>query len=129
MASAADRSTPETPLVMYHDGTCPLCAVEVAHYRGVDRDGALAFCDAAADAEGLADAGLSRDAALARLHVRRPDGTVVSGARAFVEIWRRLPGWRRIAPIAGAPPIIWILEGLYRVSLTLRPWIARRMAK
>ena len=36
-------------------------------------------------------AGLSRDSALARLHVRGPDGQLASGARAFTTLWRSLP--------------------------------------
>lgn len=111
--------------VMFHDGACPLCAIEVAHYRKADRDGAIAFIDADADEAALADAGLTREQALARLHVRLPDGRMVSGARAFVALWAALPGWRRLAPIAGAPPVIWLMEGVYRVFLPLRPAFAR----
>ena len=114
---------------MFHDGDCPLCAVEVAHYKKIDLDGALAFCDATKEDRALESAGLTRDQALGRLHVRRPDGSLASGARAFVEIWRRLPGWRRIAPVAALPPFIWVLEAGYRVTLIVRPWLAERISR
>lgn len=133
--SAAPRSavSPGERTVMFHDGACPLCSIEVAHYRALDRDGAVDFVDASdPNAEAaLAARGLSRAQALQRLHVIDADGRVVSGARAFIALWRRLPGWRRLAPIAGAPPIVWVLEGLYRLFLPLRPalaFIAARLA-
>ncbi len=113
---------------MFHDGDCPLCSIEVAHYRRLDREGALQFVDATnpqAARAALAAAGIDENTALKRLHVVRPDGQVVSGARAFVAIWRQLPGWRRLAPIAGAPPFIWVMELAYRLFLPLRPLLAR----
>lgn len=112
-------------VTMYHDGACPLCSMEVDHYRKIDREGRIRFVDAADGGAGLSEAGLTQDRALKRLHVRLSDGRLVSGARAFVEIWRVLPGWRRLAPIAAHPPIIWILEAAYRVFLPVRPVMAR----
>lgn len=116
---------------MFHDGDCPLCSLEVAHYRRLDRDGAVAFVDAADPNAGaaLAAHGLNREQALKRLHVITADGQVASGARAFVALWRRLPGWRFLAPIAGAPPIIWLLELAYRAFLPVRPFAARVAAR
>ncbi len=112
--------------IMFHDGACPLCSLEVAHYQRVDTAGAVTFVDAAsAESEALLAAhGLTRAQALARLHVITAEGDVASGARAFVALWRRLPGWRRLAPIAGAPPIIWLLELGYRAFLPVRPLLA-----
>lgn len=114
---------------MLHDGACPLCSVEVAHYRRLDRAGAITFVDASDPNVDLTAFGISREAALKRLHVVGPDGRVTSGARAFVALWERLPGWRRAAPIAGRPPIIWVLEALYRVFLPVRPLLARLTAR
>ncbi len=119
------------PVTMFHDGACPLCSQEVAYYRRTDADGRIRFCDAAdpRTAADLAEAGLTQEAALKRLHVRRADGRVVSGARAFVEVWRQLPGWRHVAPIASAPPVIWMLELGYRMFLPFRPVVAKLMRR
>lgn len=126
-------NNPDEPLRMFHDGACPLCTLEVAHYRKLDREGKISFIDATcADKDvsaQLVSAGLTQAVALRRLHVVLPDGRIVSGARAFVALWRVLPRWRRIAPIAGAPPIIWILEGLYRLFLPIRPLLARSLGR
>ena len=101
---------------VFFDGACPLCRREIAHYAARDRDGRLAFADIAADAAPLAAIGVSRDEALARLHVRRADGTVVSGARAFAEIWSCLPRWRLLArALEAVPGAMALAEVAYRV--------------
>jgi len=89
---------------VYYDGGCPVCAREIGVYRR--RPGADSFvwvdvtqADAAAFGPGL-----SREAAMARMHVRRTDGTIVDGAAAFAEIWRGMPGLRWLGRLLGLPP-------------------------
>ncbi len=121
---------------MLHDGACALCRAEVAHYRALDANQEIVFVDAS-DQDALTAASpvisVGQDDALARLHVLTPEGEVVTGARAFVAVWRVLPGWRHLAPLASLPGVIHLLEELYRLSLHVRPplarWVARRAAK
>jgi predicted DCC family thiol-disulfide oxidoreductase YuxK len=71
-------------------------------------------------------AGLSRQAALARLHLRRPDGSLVSGAAAFTTLWRALPRWSWLGRLFDSRTGWWLLEAGYRVFLAFRPiWRAR----
>lgn len=111
---AADAGLPQ----VFYDGACPLCRAEIGLYR---RSGAQAeFCDISPDGASLPD-GANRDDMLARFHVRRADGRVVSGAAAFAELWKATPGWRWLGHLTGRPPFVWVAEGLYRVFLRLRP--------
>lgn len=117
----------ETPIV-YFDGSCPLCTFEIGHYeRQAGADG-IRFVDASKKDASLGD-DLSPEAAMGRFHVRREDGTLVSGAAGFVEIWRTLPRWRRAAQIADLPGVTPLLELGYRGFLPLRPALSRLAAR
>jgi predicted DCC family thiol-disulfide oxidoreductase YuxK len=100
-------------LQTFYDGGCPLCSKEIAHYRKIDRAGRIDWIDiTAADAE-LAAAGLDLATAMRRLHVREPDGGVVSGVPAFLAIWRRLPRWHLLAAAVTALRLTGPLEWAY----------------
>lgn len=121
-------SGPEPPLTVYYDGACPLCRAEIGHYRGQDGADALCFRDVSASTGDLPE-GVSREQALARFHVRRADGGVVSGALAFIEIWKLLPRWRWAARIAGLPGVALLMEGAYRLFLPIRPCLSKAFGK
>lgn len=103
-----------------------MCRAEIGMYQ---RGGASArFVDIANGDDGPQE--IERDKALERFHVRRADGTLLSGAAAFAELWKATPGWRWLGHIGGAVPFVWIGEGLYRAFLLIRPtiqrWVRRR---
>ena len=98
-----------------------MCHAEIDHYR---RQGAQAAFNDIADGASP-PAGLTRQQALARFHVRTSTGEMVSGARAFAELWKATPGWRWLGRLAARPPLLWLLEGLYRLFLPVRPLLQR----
>ena len=53
---------------------------------------------------------------------------MVSGAAAFVAMWRVLPGLKFLAFVASFPPCLWALERAYLQFLRMRPSI-QRMAR
>lgn len=114
-------SSAPTTCTVYYDGACPLCRREIAHYQR--RAGALpiAWIDASACESAALGADLPRSAAMARLHVRTADGSLVSGAAAFAAIWARVPGYRWLAAIAAQRPAMAAMEALYLAFLRLRP--------
>ncbi len=63
---------------------------------------------------------LSREAAMARLHLRNADGTLVSGAQAFTSLWTSLPRWAWLGRLLGSGIPLRMLEAGYRLFLTLR---------
>jgi predicted DCC family thiol-disulfide oxidoreductase YuxK len=111
------------PLTVLYDGSCPLCRREIGMYQRTEGGETVAWCDVS-----LPDAaqhGLTREAAMARFHVVDADGALKSGAEAFIALWLSLPRWRWLGRIASAPPLPWVLEGMYRAFLPVRPWLQR----
>ncbi len=108
---------------VYYDGSCPLCAVEIRHYRGLDSDNKLDFVNVSEPDAVLPDT-LTRQQAMARFHVKAGSGDLISGARAFAEVWTNLPTWRWAAWLAGIPGVMHLLEVGYSASLLIRPAIS-----
>ncbi|MFS0738603.1 DUF393 domain-containing protein [Sphingomonas sp. 1P06PA] len=110
-------------LTVWHDGTCPLCAREIAFMRRLDRAGAIRFVDAADPA---AVCPIDRGALLDRFHARE-DGVMLSGAAAFAAMWRAIPLLRPIGLAARNPIVLALLERAYRLFLRGRPRLQRAL--
>ena len=115
---------PQPCRTVYFDGSCPLCSIEIAHYRSSEGSGDIAFVDVS-QADAPMDADLDREQAMARFHVRLPDGSLQSGAAGFVALWQALPRWRWLARLAGHRRVLPVLEQLYVLFLPWRARIAR----
>ena len=108
-------------VTVWYDSACPLCVREIAFMRRLDKHGAIEFLDLYT----ANDCPLDRKLLLKRFHARERGGPVVSGAKAFAAMWRALPPLRLLGVIARFPPVLWILEGLYRLFLVFRPGLQR----
>ena len=104
---------------VYYDGACPVCSREIAAYQRAKGAEALCFVDVSRPDAALAP-GLTREAALARMHVRRADGSMASGAAAFAALWSALPGWAWLGRIAALPVVAPLLELGYQGFLRVR---------
>ncbi|MEM6744662.1 MAG: DUF393 domain-containing protein [Pseudomonadota bacterium] len=118
-ATAASAADPAAACEVFYDGACPLCRREIATYRKMDGMDAIDWRDVAADEFAAPD--LDRDAALKRFHVRLESGEIVSGARAFLAVWRRSPRLGPIARLLDRRPFVDVLELGYRGFLKIRP--------
>lgn len=110
------KPTQKSPTV-YFDGGCPVCSREIAMYQRQPGADGVRWVDVAHCEASELGAGLSRPAAMARLHLRDADGHLVSGAAAFTTLWRSLPRWAwhgrhavaagsRLPDVSGgAPPV------------------------
>ena len=117
MAGPATAGTDPHSLTVWYDGDCPICTAEIGLIRTLDRASAIEFVDLSLPGGCPTD----RAARLARIHAQPRDGRMVSGAAAFVAMWRVLPRLRPLATLASPPPILWLLERAYLLFLKLRP--------
>lgn len=113
---------------LYYDGACPICAREVAMYRRQPGADGVCWVDVARCDTAALGPDLTRDAALARLHLRRPDGSLVSGAAAFTGLWQSLPRWSWLGRLFGSAAALSLLEAGYRAFLAVRPLWRRKGA-
>jgi predicted DCC family thiol-disulfide oxidoreductase YuxK len=120
----ATSEQPNACLTVFHDGSCPLCQREIALAKKVTEGEAVAFVDVSAAALGDVAPGLSADTAMRRFHVQRADGTLLSGAAAFLELWSRSPRLTWLNWIARRPLLVAVLDRLYAGLLVIRPSIA-----
>lgn len=112
-------------LTVFYDGACPLCRREIAWYRQQDGAASIDWRDVSVDTEPDVAPGLTKDAALRRFHVLSSDGRLLSGARAFVELWSTLPGLQRVSRALRHTWIMPVLELGYRAFLAIRPVVQR----
>lgn len=108
-------------LCVYYDGGCPLCRAEIASYQRTEGGESLRWVDASSGNAEQLGPDLDAAKALARMHVRRADGSLLQGAAAFAEIWSQLPRWRWLARLARLPGALPVLDLLYTVFLAIRP--------
>lgn len=112
-------------LTVMFDGACPLCRREIGLYQSLTPLETVAWLDVSEVAANLNPTDQARF--MARFHVRQKDGSLLSGAEAFVALWLTMPGWRWLGRLARLPGITPLLELAYRGFLHLRPTLQRWM--
>ena len=110
-----DHYAGAAPLRVFYDGRCPLCRRARARYGRAGRLGELRWLDVNTHMEELSRLGISKAAALGRIHVIGPDGRIQTGAAAIAAIWRRLPHWRYrlLAALTRLPGALPVAERVY----------------
>jgi len=109
------------PLTVYYDGACPVCRCEIAGYRQMRGASGMRWVDVATCERPDLGEGLDRKRALYRFHVRLTDGRLVSGASAFIAVWRDLPALGWLVHLFYNPPGRWMLNIVYAAFLRARP--------
>jgi predicted DCC family thiol-disulfide oxidoreductase YuxK len=117
-----------TPTSVLYDGSCPICSREIAKYKKGDPLGQICWLDVSS-ANFVAPMGPSQEALMQRFHVIRPDGSIVSGAAAFVHVWEQLPSWRNLARLGRIPGMLNLMEFGYEMFLYFRPKLQRIFAQ
>ncbi len=118
-------------LTVWYNSKCPVCDAGIDRQRNrllrAVKAGAIDFRDIGEEPEALAAHGAGIEDVRRRLHAVDADGRLYVGADCAVEIWRRTPGDRWLAAIAGAAPVRPLARFLYdRFADRLYAWNRRR---
>jgi predicted DCC family thiol-disulfide oxidoreductase YuxK len=108
-------------LTVFFDGACPICDREISTYKQCTGANKISWIDVSRATDAEIAPGLRKDEALARFHVLRTDGSLVSGGEAFAAIWAALPRFRLLGQIIRMPPLPWFLNWAYDIFLKARP--------
>jgi predicted DCC family thiol-disulfide oxidoreductase YuxK len=112
----ASKPHPEIPVsapVVLYDGSCPLCAREIAHYRRLRGAQRIDWVDIAREPDLEGRYGVRPADAMARFHVRDGQGRWLTGAFAFAELWSHLPGYRLAGSALRALRLLSLLDRAY----------------
>ncbi len=119
--SANDISdTKDQTLTVYYDGSCPVCSREINWYKNRRATETITWQDVSKENDSHVACDLQTNQAMERFHVRRSDGTLVSGAAAFSELWSSIPALKVIGFVTKLPVVRSIAEAAYKVFLYFR---------
>jgi predicted DCC family thiol-disulfide oxidoreductase YuxK len=93
----------EAKLRVLYDGGCGLCVRSVKILHGLDFGGVLEYLDLEDDAQADRVPGVTRDQALAAMHVVDDDGELYRGFFAVRRLARTLPALWPLLPVFHAP--------------------------
>ena len=118
--SSTDKTT------IYYDGACHLCSREIDVYRQKNHAERLRFINIAAkdfdpQKEKLDPVEINRF-----MHVRCPDGKIVTGIDAFAQIWSELGVFRLGRFLVNKEPSRSLLKIGYRFFAVLRPMLPKK---
>ncbi len=100
--------------IVFYDGECPLCSVEINHYRRLDRGDNIHWVDITQQPELLEKHNLTREQAMQQLHVLDQDHQWMTGSYGFALMWSHLPGYRWLSLLIYRLRLLRFLEPLYQ---------------
>jgi hypothetical protein len=130
LAPAPLRAVSAQPPDFYFNGDCPVCKFEMTRYEQhcIATGTQMRFIDATRQAQPLSDCGLRTEHVEQRVYLRDPDGNIVSGLPALIELWSRMPGYgwlARFFSLPGLHPVAAVLYDLV-VAPSLAWWARTR---
>jgi predicted DCC family thiol-disulfide oxidoreductase YuxK len=108
-------------IIVYFDGTCPLCRREIDFYRDCRGSESIDWVDASQASPEQLGPDLNKEKAMSRFHVRDKEGELYSGGAGFTELWQSLYGFRLLSAFFRLPVICILFEWFYLFSLKVRP--------
>jgi len=116
----------EKSFQVFYDGACYLCSGEINHYRKKETTVPFEYVDISSPNFKAADHGLENEKVQLEMHVKCEDGAVKTGVEAFLEIWRRVPSYQKLAWALDREWIKPVLRVGYFCFARVRPYLPKK---
>ncbi|NRA46011.1 MAG: DUF393 domain-containing protein [Oligoflexales bacterium] len=119
-------SSKEQKLKIFYDGLCIICRTEIKAYEKWDKQGKLELVDIShpqfsAEAEGLETKLVQK-----YLHIKMPDGRILTGVDSFIAVWKTLDIFKLLTKVAENSIGRKFFDLGYHVFVIARPYLPRR---
>ena len=98
---------------VFFNHSCNICRFEINHYKKISGN-SLEWIDITNNKDALVLTSKSKKELLRRLHVIY-DGKVISGAKAFLIIWDKIPKYKILSKIFSIKPLFLIFHYFYEI--------------
>ena len=96
---------------VFFNNSCSVCRLEINHYKKIS-DNNLEWIDITNNNDALKITSKTQEELLTRLHVI-DNGRVISGAKAFIIIWSKIPKYKFLSKLFSIKPFFLIFHYLY----------------
>ena len=96
---------------VFFNNSCSVCRLEINHYKKIS-DNNLEWIDITNNDDALKITSKTQEELLRRLHVI-DNGRVISGAKAFIIIWSKIPKYKFLSKLFSIKPFFLIFHYLY----------------
>lgn len=109
-------------ITVFYDGACPRCIRDRRNYERLDpvADKHVEWFDITGRDKELMALGINPRKALTELHIRTPDGRILSELDAYRVLMARIPRYRFLGWLIGLPLIRPLASYLYHWMVTRR---------
>ena len=96
---------------VFFNNSCSVCRLEINHYKKISESN-LEWIDITNNDDALKITSKTQEELLRRLHVI-DNGRVISGAKAFIIIWSKIPKYKFLSKLFSIKPFFLIFHYLY----------------
>ena len=96
---------------VFFNNSCSICRFEINHYKKIS-DNNLEWIDITNNNDALKITSKTQEELLRRLHVI-DNGRVISGAKAFIIIWSKIPKYKFLSKLFSIKPFFLIFHYIY----------------
>jgi len=111
---------------VYYDGLCYLCSFEINHYKTMRGAENIRFIDITSASFDPQKENVDPVKVHESLHVKDAEGRIYTGLDAFIQIWKKIKAFNKVADIASKKSIKRVLNLLYLGFATIRPHLPRK---